>query len=88
MPLLPQYQRVEDVEETVPLKMTARSSFDVPTPVDELTPAYPPSLVTETSTSMLPKITYTFRPRYPILGNDQHAVGVMGRNSEVRLFLA
>jgi len=33
------------------------------------------------------RVTYTFTPRYPVLGDTQEAVGISSANREVRLSL-
>ncbi|WVQ94597.1 hypothetical protein IAU59_001677 [Kwoniella sp. CBS 9459] len=80
MSLLPQYRKdvkslSDDQEESVPLW----SAVDH----DEPAPAYPPR-VGESSggDSTRHNVTYTFMPRWPIKGTEEHALGVLGETQE------
>jgi hypothetical protein len=76
-----QYHREGEAEETAPLyKATHRDSLDF-----ESAPSYPPRhgqsrTITDEERS---SVKYTFVPRWPIVGDEENALGVLGRTKEV-----
>ncbi|WVW85728.1 hypothetical protein I302_107766 [Kwoniella bestiolae CBS 10118] len=78
MPLLPSYQKhSKSDEESLPLFDAEDQSHN-----DEL-PAYPPRVGESSGTGTIThNVTYTFVPRWPIRGDQQDALGVLGETKE------
>ena len=73
----PQYRRQIEDEESVPLyKGDERSSL-------ESTPSYPPRLGQSSGEEGQINVKFSFVPRWPVVGEEQHALCVLGRNKEV-----
>lgn len=79
---LPRYTRTPKVDEseTEALVKKARGSFDLEDE-EEQAPSYPPRA--GPSGSGLKNVTYEFDPVYPMEGDHQHVLGVLGRDKEV-----
>jgi hypothetical protein len=80
---LPQYSRVPNAEtgERDSLIKAGRSSLD------ESAPSYPPRAGASSATTYS-NVTYTFAPRYPVKGNTQNVLGVLGRDRDVSHFVS
>jgi hypothetical protein len=78
---LPRYTRTPklDESETEALVKKARGSFDLEDEGEA--PSYPPRA--GPSGSGLKNVTYEFDPVYPMEGDRQHVLGVLGRDKEV-----
>lgn len=80
MSLPPQYRRQIEDEESAPLyKGDERFSLDLESS------QYPPRFG-QSSTSNdegQNNVNYTFAPRWPMKGQEEHALGVLGRTKEV-----
>ena len=78
MSTLPEYQRLPMTEDEAPPAWSkgARSPS-----LDET--SYPPRSMVGSSTQPGTNVTYTFEPRWPIKGDPEDAVGVMGRDKNV-----
>lgn len=83
MSALPRYSKTPNLDEseTEGLFKGDRTSLDNDDVVDGLT-AYPPR-PGGSSTSGLHNVTYIFEPDYPVKGNRQRVLGVLGRDREV-----
>ncbi|KAK8866010.1 hypothetical protein IAR55_001161 [Kwoniella newhampshirensis] len=75
MSLLPQYRKDMTDSESVPLFMDEHDEHDP-------SPAYPPRLGADGPSDGSHNVTYTFVPRWPVLGEQQDALGVLGRTKE------
>ncbi|WWD17793.1 hypothetical protein CI109_102235 [Kwoniella shandongensis] len=78
MSLLPQYQKnlPKSDSESVPLFSAEYEDNSDPSP------AYPPRLGAEGTLGGVHNVTYTFVPRWPVVGEQQDALGVLGRTKE------
>ena len=79
MSILPQYQRVPatQLDDDV-VYDHHKSVID-----DEPAPSYPP-MPTSSSSGNHSNVVYTFIPRWPITGETQDALGMLGANKDVR----
>jgi hypothetical protein len=88
MPSPPQYERLSPSDlESQPLK----SGFHDDEEHEDL-PTYPPTGATGSGSGSgnggdKPNVKYTFVPRYPVKGEVQHAIGVIGGSKEVSRLL-
>ena len=79
MSVPPQYQRIpiDDVE------APPAWSKGNPPPSSDDEPAYPPRpSVPTSSTEPVKSVTYTFEPQWPMKGQSEDVIGIMGRDRE------
>jgi hypothetical protein len=74
----PKYQQVADDESQSLLK----GPYGPDSHVIDVSHTYPPGGVSG-SGPQTTTMAYTFHPRYPIKGNDEHYFGLLGRSKEV-----
>lgn len=82
MSALPKYRKDMDEEESAPLYKNDQFVLE---DTDEAVPSYPPRVgqCSAGPASEQNNVKYTFVPRWPIEGDVQNALGVLGRTKEV-----